>query len=138
MHINSGLHLYKYADAPHAGARIEISSGGAIIYCQNDAPHAGARIEILLSYKRDWHNADAPHAGARIEIILPMAILCMRLWTPPTRGRELKCIAIFQRLPFRQTPPTRGRELKFNTAATRRGLMGDAPHAGARIEISRH
>lgn len=47
MHINSGLHLYKYADAPHAGARIEMAT--AITEATSAAetpPHAGARIEI--------------------------------------------------------------------------------------------
>ena len=46
MHINSGLHLYKYADAPHAGARIEIFPLAVFFVALSDAPHAGARIEI--------------------------------------------------------------------------------------------
>ena len=33
-------------DAPHAGARIEITIAASTLFRQRDAPHAGARIEI--------------------------------------------------------------------------------------------
>ena len=47
LYINCGSLLCEYADAPHAGARIEILHNvheAAQHY--PDAPHAGARIEI--------------------------------------------------------------------------------------------
>ena len=69
MHINSGLHLYKYADAPHAGARIEMLRLRQKHFCPLDAPHAGARIEIGKCIDCPEYDADAPHAGARIEIL---------------------------------------------------------------------
>ena len=56
-------------DAPHAGARIEITPRRASRRRATDAPHAGARIEIRRRTTTATRApTDAPHAGARIEI----------------------------------------------------------------------
>ena len=47
LYINCGSLLCEYADAPHAGARIEICAFYVrIVSNVLDAPHAGARIEM--------------------------------------------------------------------------------------------
>ncbi len=55
----------------------------------------------------------------------------------PTRGRELKYLLQKGRYKGRRTPPTRGRELKSQRWESYLDILRDAPHAGARIEISR-
>ena len=67
LYINCGSLLCEYADAPHAGARIEIRQKVAGARPKGDAPHAGARIEI-----QNCITVSSPQT------------------TPPTRGRELK------------------------------------------------
>ena len=74
-----------------------------------DAPHAGARIEISRAPRsRPAAPADAPHAGARIEIRGQNKSPGHYSQTPPTRGRELKLDALEALKELLRRPPRGG------------------------------
>ena len=76
------------------------------------APYAGAGIEIMCPPYTVPASVVAPYAGAGIEIWKRSGKLYMTLWSPPTRGRELKYANLLDDIKAAMSPPTRGRELK--------------------------
>ena len=56
---------------------------------------------------------------------------------PPTRGHDLKQLALGVAPELKQMPPTRGHDLKLRCAARCTTGLRDAPHTGARLETTR-
>ncbi len=60
-------------------------------YDMDVAPCAGAWIEIFGAARTLGGGIVAPCAGAWIEMRLLWLALPLQLWSPPARGRGLKC-----------------------------------------------